>query len=218
MHICVGEKTAMNEAEQFVANRVDAELKVSDITQHVKANVPLPRKAKKVPTLVEYFTARKTDLENLEKEGRQAAHVDHTLPPSITSFISDLKARARAERHGGSFAKLPPNDKKEQMKQLRRRCDEKMLLRETVELQLRGLKTELAACERARWDKNAEIAGKADSTKKALKERQIPRVEQPLRRAKEDEDNAVRDLRNARDTPMLGGLQKVSRGSAEDRG
>ena len=210
----------MNEVEQFVANKLDAELKVSDITRSIKVNVPAnsgKRKGKKMPTLVEYFTQRKEDIETLEKEGKAAAHVDHTLPPSITSFISDLKARARAERHGGAFAKLPPNDYKEQLRLLAKRADEKMLQKETCQLEMKGLQYEVKKCREAINSKDAAAAAIAEITLKKLLERRIPDVEQTLRKAVEAEEDALRDLRNAKQTPMLGGLQHVARGSAEDR-
>ena len=209
----------MNESD-YVKGKLEAELKVEDITRSIKVNVPAnggKRKGKKVPSLVDYFTQRKEDIETLEKEGKAAAHVDHTLPPSITSFISDLKARARAERQGGAFMHMPPNDPKENLAAARRRVDEKMLQKETVELELRGLRTEEKMCQAARNSKDAAAAAIAEITLQKLRERRIPDVEQTLRKAKEAEADALRDLRNAKQTPMLGGLQKVARGSAEDR-
>jgi hypothetical protein len=209
----------MNESDsQFVKSKVDAELKLDDITHTVK-RVPVKgngkRKGKRM-LLRDFVASYQGDMHDVYMQARSMRYEDKTVTDMFVTGWDSMQSQERHQRQGGAFMHMPPTDPKERMKQLRRRADEKMLFRETCELQLRGLKTELAACERARWDKNAEIAGKADSTIKALKERQIPRVEQTLRTAKEDEDNAVRDLRNARDTPMLGGLQKVSRGSAED--
>ena len=65
-----------------------------------------------------------------------------------------------------------------------------------------------------REGKDAETAGKADATLQVLRERRIPDVLVSLRKAKENEDAALRDLRNARDAPRYGG--KAVYGSAED--
>ena len=202
----------MNQADaEFGKSKVDAELSLDDITHTVK-RVPVKGNGKrkgKMPSLVDYFTARKGDLEALEREGKRAAYVDHTLPPSITSFIGDLMTRARAERHGGAFVNMPLTNPKEVLAAARKRADERTLQRETVELELKGLRHEESVCLHVREGKDAETAGKADATLQVLRERRIPDVLVSLRKAKENED-----LRNARDAPRYGG--KAVYGSAED--
>jgi hypothetical protein len=210
----------LNKADAaFVASKVDAQLKVSDITTHVKSNVAAGAKKRKGKTIaLKEFLAQYTDnMQELKQQARDLCYLERSIPEATYEGFAALLSRQRATRAGGSFAKLPPNDPKEQLRALAKRVDAKMLEKETVQLEMVGLKTELKRCREAVNSKDAAAAAIAEITIKKLTERRIPDVERTLRRAVEAEADALRDLRNARQTPMLGGLQKVARGSAEDR-
>ncbi len=207
----------LNEADaQFVANKVDAELKLDDITQTVK-RVPVKgngKKSKKPIELKTFLAQYAGKMEDLKHQARDLCYLERAIPEATYEGFVALLSRQRAAR-GSGIGSIPPQDPKERLAAARRRADEKALQKETVELELRGLRHEEKMCREARNSKDASAAAIAEITLQKLRERRIPDVEQALRKAKEAEDDALRDLRNERDIPKLGGLQHVARGSAE---
>jgi hypothetical protein len=154
-------------------------------------------------------------MDELYMQARTLGYVKRSIPEMTVVGIEALQSRERANRHGGNFASLPPNDPKMALEQARRRADERCLQRETVELELRGLRHEENVCRATLNSKDAEAAALAEITLKKLLERRIPDVLISLRKTKEDEDMALKALRAARgDIPHYGG--RASYGSAED--
>ena len=162
----------LSEADaQFVKSKLDAEMKLDDITHTVK-RVPVKGNGKrrgKRMLLRDFVASYAGDMHDLYMQARTMRYEDKTVTDMFVTGWDSMQSQERHQRQGGAFMHMPPNDPKENLAAARRRVDEKMLQKETVELELRGLRTEEKMCREARNSKDAAAAAIAEITLQKLR-------------------------------------------------
>ena len=198
----------LNDADaQFVASKVDAELKVADITQHIKANVPAggKRKGKKripLKDIVEMMAAHVAEYKLEAKTGAYAppSHGGGWCRPSMYTAIEDIESRVRAARQGiatGRIASLPP-DPQVAIARSKRLADEAAIARLDAERALRDLTVEAAKCRHAIQGDDFKLAAEARRQLTELNEHAIVNAQLKLKEAVYHEDLMQLNYRSIR--------------------
>ena len=192
----------LNKADaEFVASKVDAQLKVSDITKNVKINIPVrAKKSAKRVSLADWIESWEGDLDVLYKQARELCYVQHKRPDVLVDAIDALRSQARHQRQGiaaGRIASLPP-DPQVAIARSKRLADEAAIARLDAERTLRDLTVEVVKCRHALQGSDFKLAAEARRQLTELNEHAIVNAQLKLKEATYHEEMMQLNYRSIR--------------------